>query len=144
MNENDIIVAAKTVYGEARGESQLGKLGVAWVIRNRAQHAGWWGGPDYASVCLHPYQFSCWNDGDPNLNKLRAMDTTDLLARDSVAQSCLIAVLLVASDMQADPTGGATHYVVTAWLADPKLAPKWATSQTPTAVIGRHSFFRVE
>ena len=32
----DMDVAARTVYGEARGEPDEGKIAVAWVIRTRA------------------------------------------------------------------------------------------------------------
>lgn len=140
MNEDDVIIAAKTIYGEARGESFGGQVAVAWVIRNRADNPRWWGGPDWKSVCLADWQFSCWNDGNPNLNKLRALTTDDLLACDA-AQGCLTAVLMVARDLVNDPTGGATHYVVTSWLNDPKLRPAWANELRQTAVIGNHTFF---
>ena len=38
----DIKIMAKTMWGEARGESEEGKIGVAWVIRNRAENPCWW------------------------------------------------------------------------------------------------------
>lgn len=141
MNEDDVIIAAKTIYGEARGESFGGQVAVAWVIRNRADNPRWWGGPDWRSVCLSPWQFSCWNDGNPNLNRLRALTTDDLLARDGAAQSCLTAMLAVNANLCADLTGEATHYVVTDWLHDPDLRPGWADALRQTAVIGRHTFF---
>lgn len=35
MKENDIDILARTIYGEARGETDLGKMAVASVILNR-------------------------------------------------------------------------------------------------------------
>ncbi|HSO43463.1 MAG TPA: cell wall hydrolase, partial [Rhodospirillales bacterium] len=52
---------AATIWGEARGESEEGKLAVASVIANRATRPGWWG-RDIRSVCLATAQFSCWWD----------------------------------------------------------------------------------
>jgi len=34
---------ARTIYGEAEGESEEGKRGVAWVVRNRVAYDGEWG-----------------------------------------------------------------------------------------------------
>ena len=39
ITARDIAVLALTVYGEARGESDLGKLAVAYVPVNRARRA---------------------------------------------------------------------------------------------------------
>ncbi|MGH3756111.1 MAG: cell wall hydrolase, partial [Pseudonocardiaceae bacterium] len=58
-------VMGRTLYGEARGEPFDGLVAVAWVIRNRAESPRWWG-RDVKGVCLHPLQFSCWNETDPN------------------------------------------------------------------------------
>ena len=37
VTTRDIDILVRTVYGEARGESALGKLAVAWVVVNRAR-----------------------------------------------------------------------------------------------------------
>ncbi len=37
VTTRDIDILARTVYGEARGESELDKLAVAWVVVNRAR-----------------------------------------------------------------------------------------------------------
>ena len=56
-NYNEIIrLTAATLYLEAGGESQQGKLGVASVIWNRAG-----GGLNVPKVILARKQFSCWN-----------------------------------------------------------------------------------
>jgi N-acetylmuramoyl-L-alanine amidase len=66
----DLFLMALCVWREARGESMEGKRAVAWVVRNRADHPAWWGGPSIASVVLHPSQFSSFNHNDPNSSKL--------------------------------------------------------------------------
>ncbi len=65
----EIEYLAKTIYGEARGESIEAKYWVAWVIRNRVD-ARWRGQKTYESVVTDPYQFSCWNENDVNRPKL--------------------------------------------------------------------------
>ena len=64
----DIDTLARTLVGEARGTSLLDMLGVAAVVRERVLRPGWWSQPlhSWQSVCRARYQFSCWNEGDPN------------------------------------------------------------------------------
>jgi len=52
--EKDRNILARTLWGEARGESLAGQVAVACVIRNRVNDAkdrSWWG-EGYAGVCL--------------------------------------------------------------------------------------------
>ena len=63
----DADILARTIMGEARGESTEGQIAVAWAILNRARSGMWFGcGGDIHAVCVKPYQFSCWNDDDPS------------------------------------------------------------------------------
>ena len=67
-SEKDRDILARTLWGEARGEGFDGQIAVAWTIRNRVfdgKAKSWWG-EGYAEVCLKPWQFSCWNQNDPN------------------------------------------------------------------------------
>lgn len=58
-------IFAKTIYGEARGESREGQQEVARVIRERAaQNKSYWGGSRIEDVCKKPGQFECWQNGD--------------------------------------------------------------------------------
>lgn len=44
--ETDRDILARTLWGEARGESLAGQIAVAWTIRNRVNEgkaASWWG-----------------------------------------------------------------------------------------------------
>ena len=45
------MILARAIFGEARGESKKGKIGVGWGIRNRANNPGWWGN-SYHTVIL--------------------------------------------------------------------------------------------
>lgn len=125
-------VIARTLWAEARGEGRTGMLAVACVIQNRARHPRWWGGTP-VSVCLKPYQFSCWLPDDPNRQKLLAVTQTD-----SAFQAALsIADALLAGRL-TDVTNGADHYHSVG------VAPAWSDGKTPVATIGNHRFFRLE
>lgn len=124
-------VVARTVYGEARGEKKKGKIAVAWVIRNRVEKPRWWGWT-YREVCLKPYQFSCWNPGDPNREKCLAV-----MWYDPTYQACLEAAVEVMNGEVDDPTDGATSYV-----ASYIPLPEWTSRMALTKRIGNHVFFR--
>ena len=138
MREMEIDVLARTLYGEASGETKQGIEAVAHVILNRvtqAEKSGgkfWWGN-DIVSVCQTPYQFSCWNPGDPNRQKLMAVT-----ADNKKFATCLrIARRAVYSQLGADITNGANHYHTTA------VSPKWSVDKTPIAQFGTHVFFKL-
>lgn len=135
-NELAADVLARTIWGEARAESQAGMEAVASVVLNRvavAQRRGgyWWGG-DIISVCQKPYQFSCWNRSDPNYPKLIAVRADNIHFA-----TCLRIARRAIAGALADRTGGATHY-----HAD-YVAPYWAAGQKPTIIIGRHLFYKL-
>lgn len=72
ITEKDRDILARTLWGEARGESPVGQIAVAWTIQNRVNDGkakSWWG-EGYAGVCQKPYQFSCWSRNDPNYASL--------------------------------------------------------------------------
>lgn len=133
---------ALTLWGEARGEGAPGMAAVAAVIVNRmlasarridlGQAALWWGGPDAAGVCRAPWQFSCWNQGDPNRLQMTALgsDAAVLVPARVIADAALDGRL-------GDPTGGADHYHARG------SHPAWARGRRPTVTIGRHLFYRI-
>lgn len=140
---SDILTATRTLVGEARGETFDGQVAVAWVIRNRAASPGWWGGPDWESVCKAPWQFSCWNEAKYGGQKdLLNSISKDNVLDDPVYRRCLRAVIRAYDGTIVDLTDGATHYVVSSWLKDPGLRPSWADELSQVAEIGAHSFFR--
>ncbi len=133
---NDLDIMARTLYGEARGESWEGKVAVAWTIINRVRsdlgHDGkpdWWG-EGIINVCKKSGQYSCWNKNDPNLPKLLSVTV-----KHPVFRECLAAAAAVLSDNAPDPTKGSTHYHTTA------IRPYWANGNVPTVEIGSHLFY---
>lgn len=129
MMLSEIDIVARTVYGEARGETMDGKQAVAHVILNRAaaRHRG---EVSPAGVALEPAQFSCWNSDDPNYFQCRTVRYADPVFRD-----CLIAVLLAMRERVKDPTFGAEYYHTL------RITPRWAKGKTPIVKIGNHYFY---
>lgn len=129
---DDLTVMARTLWGEARGEGVEGMQAVASVIRNRMRR-GYRGKHTASEVCLDPFQFSCWNEGDANRRRLdridREPDAAYLQARDVATQ--------VLAGGLPDSTRGALHYVA----ATLRRRPHWLDGQTPCAVIGNHEFY---
>lgn len=132
--DNTADTMARTLYGEARGELVRGKEAVAAVIINRVRRArqrgGYWWGTTAEEVCLRPWQFSCWNESDPNLEKIRSVGKDN-----KNFQSCLRIARRALAGTLRDPTGGATHYHAIG------ATPPWAKDRQPSATIGRHKFY---
>lgn len=141
-DSRDIDVTARTIYGEARGEGIAGMQAVACVIVNRAKIAKFFyfskghahplfGDGSEASACSVPWQFSCWNENDPNCQVINSVD-----ASNSIFSMCIsIARNAIAGNL-TDNTGGATHY-----YDRRSPMPQWARGLLPCANIGHHIFF---
>ena len=115
----DIELLARLIYGEARGESPLGKLAVAHVVLNRVGKRSWYG-RTIREVILKPWQFSAFNDNWPGVD-----------------DSCLTVAELVLGEYTIDPTKGATHYWSRKILREP---PPWASAMRETIRIDGHVF----
>lgn len=134
MNSSSIDILARTIYGEARGESISGQEAVASVILNRVNFAKrkgryWWGN-SIEEVCQKPYQFSCWNSNDTNSKLINQVKDTDI-------NFCIckrIAGRAVAGLIE-DKTNLATHYHTR------NINPKWSIGKIPCAEIGSHIFY---
>ena len=138
---DDLETLARTIYGEARGESYAGMVAVGCVAVNRARIALAWvakhgrphplfGDGSIRSACLAPWQFSSWNENDPNRAKLLAVSL-----QDPLMAKCLSAAR--AAVELPDTTRGSTHYYATS-MAEP---PAWALNHSATEQIGGHLFF---
>lgn len=134
MTNKDADILARTIYGEARGESISGQEAIASVVLNRVNFSlrkgRYWWGNSISDVCKSPYQFSCWNKNDPNFERLNKVDETDINFC-----ICKRIALRAVSGLLEDKTGGATHYHVK------NLRPRWSVGKIPCAEIGRHVFY---
>lgn len=128
--KREIDLMARTVWGEARGEGLRGMQAVANVIMNR-KNAGMWYGRTVEDVVLKPYQFSCWNENDPNYSKIQKVTESDPAFENAKG----LAKLAYEGDL-LDITGGATHYHRAG------TTPNWASSMQETTIIGNHIFYR--
>ncbi len=130
----EIDVLARTIYGEARGEPVRGKEAVAAIVLNRVRRArrlrGYWWGDDVESVCTKPWQFSCWNENDPNRAKIEAVENSN-----STFKTCLRVARRALAGTLKDPTKGATHYHTL------NVSPPWAKGRAAAVIIGRHRFY---
>lgn len=128
-------IFARTLWGEARGEGYAGMQRVANVVMNRfrgarAGRVTWWG-ESVPEILRKPYQFSAWNPGDPNRDKMLSVTADDA----AFAQALEIAARALAGTLP-DLTGGATHYHART------VRPVWASSATRTAEAGGHIFYK--
>jgi len=124
-NYNEILrLTAATLYLEAGGESNQGKLGVASVIWNRAG-----GGLGIPQVILARKQFSCWNHRKftsfkPPHNKEYAY------------------CLLVAKDMVDGTFVPPKMYQNAIAYHERSVCPIWRSSFEMMIHIGHHLFYR--
>lgn len=139
-------VVAATIWGEARGESVIGRAAVGSVIQNRvaAQRPHW--GLTAKAVCLAPSQFSCWMPSAGLANYESTIDAARAFHRGHVAgqvsRECIdLAVAIVAGRLE-DVVAGATHYL-TRHLFESDCPPGWAAGKLPRADIGAHVFLKV-
>lgn len=136
-------ILARTLLGEAAGESREGKKGVASVVMNRVRldlhndgKPDWWG-EGVIEVCLKPWQFSCWNAADPNRSRIILADRGH-----AAFDQCLAVAREAIAGRLRDNTGGAVQYLnipLTRRLYGG--LPNWVDRMRETVVIGRHTFF---
>lgn len=130
---NDLDTLARTLFGEAESRNEKDAVAIACVIMNRVALPNW---PDtVAEVCLQPWQFSCWNQNDPNRTRI-------LNAKGPWFERCREIASWAIKGFPEDPTNRATHYYATY-----VKKPKWARGKTPvyevehTSTGHAHLFF---
>lgn len=117
VDRDEIILLARIIHGEARGESFKGKVAVGAVILNRVESNRF---PDtIREVILQEGQFSCLNDGQANYYPF----TSSIEAAKAVI-------------MGYDPTFEALYFY------NPQVATKvkWISQRSVTTRIGEHVF----
>ena len=101
----DKVIAALTVWREARSQSQQARNGVFHVILNRAMQSPKEGWPNTVhEVCTQPYQFSSFNVGTAaSVTWPSERNQADWIAWQEIQQ-------MIDSALLADPTQGADAY----------------------------------
>lgn len=138
MQTNDIDILARTIYGEARGE-YAGEGGIASliavgnVVMNRVKAQCWYG-KTIQEVCQKPWQFSCWNEGDPNRGVImrEAID-------DPVYSLCREVATNLSREQWPDLTKGSDHYHASTM----PVFPRWAATKKPRVCVGKHVFYQL-
>ena len=125
---DDILTLARTIYGEARGESTIGQMAIACVVMNRFKSKKWFAGKTIAETCTKKWQFSCWNENDPNRAKI------ENLTKKALGDIYNIASKAVNGKIK-DFTCGSTHYHTE------NVNPLWSRGQTPVLILGHHKFY---
>jgi hypothetical protein len=131
---DEILFLAYTVAQESGWEPYAGKLGVAFVIINRAENSK----VTVSDTVFKSLQFSCWNADSPTRMNL---DTLPLdILKESYKTACGAYFHL-----QEDPTHGATNYLneeMTRQLRGGTL-PGWFDESKVTVRIGHHTFLKL-
>ncbi len=133
-----LAVMALTMAAEARSDGAPGMGAVGCVIRNRVRYPGWWG-TSWRSVCLAPWQFSCWNPytvQQPADRNWEWMQDASLADRD-VALAWNLGRSIQA-DLYPDTVGPADSY----YDVSLRHPPAWAASAAFCAQIGSQLFYR--
>lgn len=121
---------AQTIYFEARGEPDLGKVAVAHVVLNRSRDAQF-----PASICEVAYQ----QGGSPREGCQFSWTCDSLSDRPVDIRAWRRSVALARAvyyGKSVDPTAGATYF-----HAD-SVDPAWSRNMEPALRIGHHLFYR--
>ena len=129
LSQRDVV--AMTILGEARGEGKAGMYAVACVIAQRVINRN----KTAKQVCLQKgkriWQFSCWDERDPNRKKLPTL----LKTHQHAAYAKMLATNI--NNLQHSYVGNADHY------CHVNTHNYWTRISTPIKVIGKHKFFKL-
>ncbi len=129
-DELEIRCLALTIYFEARGEPDLGRIAVAEVVLNRAAD-----GRFPRRLCDVVFQDE--GSADPDCQFSWTCDGLSDRPTDTAAWEASVALARRAyRGILADPTGGAL------WYHADSVAPQWTDALGPGLRIGRHIFYR--
>jgi spore germination cell wall hydrolase CwlJ-like protein len=128
-DERDHLV--RTIAFEASGETDAGKVAVAYVVLNRKKSGRW--GDSIKAVVTHPGQFEPWI--------ARRKEIEELSPDDPRYQSAALIADTVLRERVPDPTAGATHFLNPTIVRERRggSLPSWA--QGEGRPIGRHTFY---
>lgn len=130
LNSNDYKILEETIWGETRGESDLGKMAVVHVILNRyySNDNRFKNSKSISEICLKKKQFSCW------LNKFKMRHIKHDVTYKHVKDIVHTAIKLYS--LGIDYSNGALFYY--SEIID---KPKWAKEMKHVNKIGLHDFY---
>lgn len=139
--KSEIKCLATMVYGEARGESEAGKVAVAYSALNRAK-----GKKSLCDVVLAPKQYSIFNN-NPELRAAAQSLELEPRQANKVEEKAWDRATKVAAKVfrreVPDPTNGSTHYLAPVAMASLGYTyPKWSYQYKKVAVIDNHVFYK--
>jgi len=121
----------RTIVFEGSGETEIGKVAIAYVVVNRKTSGRW--GDSIEDVVTSPWQFEPWMTRRKAMKKL---NTNDPRYRDAarIADAVLMGAV-------PDPTAGATHFLNPVIVRKRRggTLPAWASGKGQP--IGRHVFY---
>jgi len=128
-SERDYLI--RTIVFEASGETEIGKIAVAYAVINRKTRGRW--GNTIKSVVTSPGQFEPWMTQRTAIERLSSDDPR--------YKSAAIIADAVLSGYTPDPTAGATHFLnpVIVRARRGGSLPSWASGEGRP--IGRHVFY---
>jgi spore germination cell wall hydrolase CwlJ-like protein len=132
FNAKDRDYMIRTIVFEADGESEEGKIAVAYVILNRIKSGAW--GDSIKDVVTSPWQFEPWMTKREAMEKLSPDDPR-------YRNAAQIADVVLAGQVP-DPTGGAMYFLNPTVVRERQggSLPAWA--QGEGQAIGHHTFYR--
>ena len=90
-SSTDLGALTRVIYGEARGESEEGRRGVAWTVKNRSEKSR----KSIQEEATKKSQFCCYG---AEMKEITARDECKKIAEDAL------------NNNSTDPTGGATFF----------------------------------
>lgn len=127
--QHNIEWSARIAWGEARGEPEGGMQAVLNVMANRKNDPRF--PRSLVGVAKQPFQFSAYNDGNPNKKKLELVAETNPEYRRAKRLAAWAQIGLL-----KDITGGATYF-----HSNSIERPAFLKDAEVSAVIGNHIFY---
>jgi spore germination cell wall hydrolase CwlJ-like protein len=109
-NLSELEILTRTLWGEGRGSSEYERGLIGQVILNRVNSSGF--RQDIISVCLQPFQFSCWNDPKSNNDNSYKVRKKDIVNLDSYKQSKRIAQKVIDGQYKNEIPEDTYYFVV--------------------------------
>ena len=131
---------ATMIYGEARGEKEVGMIAVAYTAINRAVNN------TVCKVVLAPKQYSVFND-NPTLKAAALSSHMEPVQKNIIAEAswdrAMRVAKLVLGKSVSDPTNGSTHYLSPTLMEQKRYKyPRWSKEYRVTVIIDKHHFYK--